>query len=142
MCILKTGASQAGTNQRGGKLRRSYFLPFEGQLCLCLGLSKAPQTGLPTLGKVAAERCGRSRRTVGRTLEMLSSSKKAARYRQQAARLRDIVALNRSNTKFREQLIDLAGQYERLAERAVGLQRPQETGSPPAKAAPSGLFVS
>ncbi len=58
------------------------------------------------------------------TLEMLSSGEKAARYRQQAAQLRDIAALSQSDTKLKEQLIDLAGQYERLAQRAIGLQRP------------------
>jgi hypothetical protein len=60
------------------------------------------------------------------TLGMLSSGEKATRYRQQAARLRDIVTLSRSDATLKEQLIDLAGQYERLAERAVGLQRPAE----------------
>jgi hypothetical protein len=55
---------------------------------------------------------------------MLNSGEKAARYGQQAARLRNIVALSRSDAKLKEQLINLAGQYERLAERAVGLQRP------------------
>ena len=42
----------------------------------------------------------------------------------QATRLGNIVTLSRSDTKLKEQLIDLAGQSERLAERAVGLQRP------------------
>jgi hypothetical protein len=55
---------------------------------------------------------------------MLSSGEKAARYRQQAAGLRDIVALSRGDSKLKEQLIDLAGQYESLVERAIGLQRP------------------
>jgi hypothetical protein len=55
---------------------------------------------------------------------MLSSDEKAAHYRQQAAQLRDMAVLNRSDAKFKEQLIDLAGQYERLAERAIGLQHP------------------
>jgi hypothetical protein len=59
---------------------------------------------------------------------MLSSSKKAARYRQQAARLRDIVALSRNDAKLKKQLIDLADKYERLAQRAVGLQRPAGGG--------------
>jgi hypothetical protein len=60
------------------------------------------------------------------TLGMLSSGEKATRYRQQAARLRDIVTLSQSDATLKEQLIDLTGQYERLAERAVGLQRPAE----------------
>jgi hypothetical protein len=55
---------------------------------------------------------------------MLSSDKKAAHYHQQATWLRNIVALSRSDAKLKGQLIDLAGQYERLAESAVGLQRP------------------
>jgi hypothetical protein len=76
------------------------------------------------------------------TLGMLSSDEKAAHYRQQAAALRDMAGLSRIDAKLKEQLIDLAGQYERLEERTVGLQRPQETGSPAAKAAPSDLFVS
>jgi hypothetical protein len=59
---------------------------------------------------------------------VLSSDEKAARYRQQAARLRDMAALSRGDTILKEQLIDVAGQYERLAERAVGLQRPAEGG--------------
>lgn len=42
----------------------------------------------------------------------------------QVTRIRNIVALSPSDAKLKEQLIDLAGQYERLAERAVGLQRP------------------
>jgi hypothetical protein len=55
---------------------------------------------------------------------MLSSEKKATHYNQQAIRLRNIVALSRSDAKLKEQLIDLAGQYERLAEKAGGLPRP------------------
>ena len=35
---------------------------------------------------------------------------------------------SQSDATLKEQLIDLAGQYERLAERAVGLQRPAEGG--------------
>jgi IS66 Orf2 like protein len=67
---------------------------------------------------------------------MLSSDEKATHYHQQTTRLRNIVALSRSDAKLERQLIDLASQYERLAQRAVGLQRPQEAGSPAAKAAP------
>jgi hypothetical protein len=59
---------------------------------------------------------------------MLSSGEKAARYCQQAARLRDMAGLSRSDAKLQEQLIDLAGQYERLAQRAVGLQHPAGGG--------------
>jgi hypothetical protein len=55
---------------------------------------------------------------------MLTSDEKAAHYLQQAVQLRDMAALSRSDAKLKEQLIDLSGQYERLAERAVGLQRP------------------
>ena len=73
---------------------------------------------------------------------MLSSDEKAAHYHQQATRLRNIVALSRSDTELKGQLIDLAGQYDRLAERASDCSAPQTAGSPAAKAAPSGLFVS
>ena len=62
------------------------------------------------------------------TLGMLSSDKKAARYRQQTARLRDMAGLSRNDAKLKEQLIDLAGKYQRLAQRAVGLQRPAGGG--------------
>ena len=52
---------------------------------------------------------------------MLSSDEKATHYHQQATGLRNIVALSRSDAKLKGQLIDLAGQYERLAERAAGI---------------------
>ena len=73
---------------------------------------------------------------------MLSSDEKAAHYRQQAAALRDMAGLRRSDTKLKEQLIDLPVNTSAWQRGLSDCSAPQEAGSPATKAAPSGLFVS
>ena len=55
------------------------------------------------------------------TLGMLSSDEKAAHYRQQAAALRDMAGLSRSDAKLKEQLIEAASDPDHPGNRLLQL---------------------